>query len=136
MEAAKQMRAKQLERFEAFVAGNEVNFENHQYKEFKAKYDPSVYEKPRTPFKIQFENKALFLSAAYEEDVETIERLAKEGVDVNVSNAEGLTALHTVREAAIMPQISVETRFHVGRLVGWKDMSGPLTTNEAICFMR
>eukprot|EP00045_Choanoeca_perplexa_P004019 m.34957 g.34957 ORF g.34957 m.34957 type:complete len:491 (+) comp12356_c0_seq1:170-1642(+) len=95
MEAAKQMRAKQLQRYNEYIEGQEVNFENHQYKEFKCTYDPNVYTNARTPVKLQFEQRAIFLHAAYEEDVDAMDRMVKEGMDPNVTNAEGLTALHT-----------------------------------------
>jgi hypothetical protein len=52
MEAAKQMRAKQLQRYNDYVAGKEVDFENHQYKDWKATYNPEDYTRTRKPVKV------------------------------------------------------------------------------------
>ena len=46
--------------------------------------------------KVQFGDNVVFLAAAQSGDIEEVERLVKEGADVNTVNADGLTALHQV----------------------------------------
>ena len=95
MEAAKHLREEQLQRWESYIKGEPTDFVNHQNKSFKATYDPSVLTKARSERKVRFQKKALFLHAAFTKDLETLEALVAEGVNPNVTNAEGLTALHT-----------------------------------------
>lgn len=56
-------------------------------------------EKPfRLPvqFTIKFDKGTVFLSAVASGDLEETERLLKEGVDIDYTNIDGLTALHQV----------------------------------------
>ena len=90
MEAAKHLREEQLQRWESYIKGEPTDFVNHQNKSFKATYDPSVLTKARSERKVgfdhrrhlrcdlnafapkvRFQKKALFLHAAFTEDLET-----------------------------------------------------------------
>lgn len=53
-------------------------------------------KKNESDFKITFNNGSMLLSAVSLDDIEEVERLIKEGADVNFANADGLTSLHQV----------------------------------------
>ena len=51
---------------------------------------------------ITFEKTALFWHAAYIEDVDAVEKfIQQDGIDPNVANVDGLTALHTVSRSLL-----------------------------------
>jgi hypothetical protein len=70
MLAAKKGRQEQLKVIEAYERGETVVFKNHQGNEWKAKYDPSVFEKPHTS-KLDFTKDVVFLDAAAQSDCDT-----------------------------------------------------------------
>eukprot|EP00052_Salpingoeca_macrocollata_P011988 m.92781 g.92781 ORF g.92781 m.92781 type:complete len:532 (+) comp18290_c0_seq1:84-1679(+) len=94
MEAAKRGRADQLARLEAYEAGQEVAFISHQGASFPLKKKEDEDTRPRDPVKVVFDKKAVFLDAAAHSDEELVEKMLEEGMDPNVCNADGLTALH------------------------------------------
>lgn len=94
MLAAKQGREEQLKVLQAYERGEEVTFRNHQARGFTCVSDPTVFSRTRSPAKINFTRTAVFLDAAAQNDEELVEKLIAEGMDCNVSNADGLTALH------------------------------------------
>ena len=78
------------------MAGEEVEFKGHQgpASSFVIKYDAAVEERPQHERKIGFDQTAIFLDAAGNCDEAVVEAMLQEGMDPNVKNADGLTALH------------------------------------------
>lgn len=58
---------------------------------------------PKRASSIQFSPGIVFLAACTAGDKEEVQRLLKQGADINTSNVDGLTALHQVSEIAIYP---------------------------------
>eukprot|EP00042_Codosiga_hollandica_P052104 m.655446 g.655446 ORF g.655446 m.655446 type:complete len:488 (-) comp58420_c0_seq3:398-1861(-) len=94
MQAAKKAREEQLKVYEAFISGEEVVFKNHQGGGYPCKYDPSVYAKEKSQPKVSIQDQIVFLDAAANCDADTVLKFLNAGMDPNVANADGLTALH------------------------------------------
>jgi len=96
---AKKGREEQLKTLEDYLAGQEVGFKNHWGgKPFTATYDAAVYTRPRADVKCRFPASVKLLDAAAQCDDNEVRELLEspeaEGLDANVANHEGLTALH------------------------------------------
>eukprot|EP00054_Salpingoeca_dolichothecata_P001751 m.20526 g.20526 ORF g.20526 m.20526 type:complete len:522 (+) comp12493_c0_seq1:104-1669(+) len=94
MLAAKQGRIEQLQILEKYNAGEEVTFKSHQGQGFTTQRDPTEEERARAEVKVQFQKETVFLDAASQCDGDTVLQMLGEGMDPNVCNADGLTALH------------------------------------------
>ena len=94
MQAAKEGRAEQLQVLEKYLAGETVEFVNHQGKGFEASYDPSQFERERAPRKLEMDVTAVILDAATNSDHQLVKELLEKGVSPNTHNADGLSALH------------------------------------------
>lgn len=79
-----------------YMAGEKVIFKSHQGQnnDFEADYDSLECEKERSPIKAEFDKTAILLDAAANVDALAVSSLLESGVDPNVTNADGLTALH------------------------------------------
>ncbi|EGD83106.1 hypothetical protein PTSG_03747 [Salpingoeca rosetta] len=135
LEAAKQGRKEQLDRLEKYLAGEPTVFVNHQGKELEFTYDPAQLTKDRDAVKVDFEATPVFLSTAADasltNEIDELQELIDQGADVNSSNAEGVTALHT---ACIEGSVKVATLLvRSGAHVNARDMDWwtPLHTAAA-----
>eukprot|EP00040_Diaphanoeca_grandis_P033774 m.207497 g.207497 ORF g.207497 m.207497 type:complete len:458 (+) comp32989_c2_seq4:483-1856(+) len=93
---AKQGRAVQMQVLDEYLAGKKVVFKSHQGQtyDFECEYDAEVYVRERQPIKLQFNKSSIFLDAAANVDSIQVSALLEEDIDPNVTNADGLTALH------------------------------------------
>eukprot|EP00053_Salpingoeca_punica_P022165 m.213934 g.213934 ORF g.213934 m.213934 type:complete len:531 (+) comp30691_c0_seq1:172-1764(+) len=108
MEAARRGRIKQLEVWEAFMAGQTVRIDegNGKFYEVTRKNDEET--RTRVPVKVDFEPVAVFLDAVARSDEELVTKMLDDGVSANVVNADGFTALH---------QCSIENNIKIASLL-------------------
>eukprot|EP00048_Salpingoeca_helianthica_P002251 m.55828 g.55828 ORF g.55828 m.55828 type:complete len:490 (-) comp11992_c0_seq1:563-2032(-) len=93
MHAAHEGRLVQLARHEAFERGERVDFKNHQGTSHFEVENPAVYSRPKTT-RLKFMDRYRFFDAVADSEGELVQELLANGIDVNMRNEDGLTALH------------------------------------------
>lgn len=110
--------------YNQYMSGKETVFKTHQPTQrpikvtFKKEDEEKYLNNPHTP-KVKFNNDVVFLDAVMQLDADLVEKLILEGQDPNVTNVDGLTALHT---CAIENSLKVAaTLMNNGALANVKD---------------
>lgn len=94
MELARIGREEQMKVFRAYEAGKEVVVKSHQQNRgYTCKLDKRAEKKPHAVL-VGFDRNTMFLDAAGQCDDELVQKMLDEGMDPNITNADGLTALH------------------------------------------